>query len=772
MPPITRSRETEAMNINRRDFLKISGAAGAGLTLAGCEKPVQKAIPLLVSEEEIAPNAEKWTASLCHQCPGGCGIQVRLVNGELKKAVGGREVRVSGWRAVKIEGHPDHPVNHGGLCAKGQAGLQVLYNPDRLRGPLARKGPRGSGEWEEITREEGLRQILTKLEALRRHAKPHALAFITGPLRGHRQQVVSRFMEAFGSPNLFTCELFSDQAVRAANLLTIGYNAFPAYDLEHTNYLLSFGAAFLETSRSPVRFARGLSFMRQGRPGQRAKVVQVEPRFSLTAANADEWVAVRPGTEGALASGMAHVILKEERYDKEFVQNSTLGFAPWRDLVLQEYTPEKVADMSGVPASLIYRLAQEFATYRPSLAIGGDTAAAHTHGVFTMMVVQALNALVGSFGRPGGLTFNPSPPFTPLPRVPLDQVARAGLSQPRLDATDAPKDPLVALPQRVRAETPYPVEVLFLYEANPVFSLPAAGWEEALEKVPFIVSFSSFLDESALMADLILPDHTYLERWDDDIPEPGVGFPATTVAQPVLLPLYDTRDTADVLIHLAKGLGGSVKEAFPWESFNDLLKETYQGIYYARRGSVVAETFADFWTDLIAKGGWWDQEDKSPLVFRTRSGKFRFPSAHIYEPPHFFGEEEKYPLLLYIYQSSTLSDGTGANQPWLQELPDPMTLVMWESRVEIHPKTAGELGIKEGEWVWIESPVGKVRARALFFSGIGPGMVAIAAGQGHWEYGRYARGRGVNPFALIPPQTEPLSGALTWAETRVWVSKA
>jgi anaerobic selenocysteine-containing dehydrogenase len=760
------------MNINRRDFLKISGTAGAGLALAGCEKPVQRAIPLLVSEEEIAPNAEKWISGLCRQCPGGCGLQVRLVSGELKKAVGGREVRVSGWRAVKIEGHPNHPVNRGGLCARGQAGLQVLYNPDRLRGPLARKGPRGSGKWEEITWDEGLGQVLSKLEALRQQAKPHALAFVTGSLRGHRQQVIRRFMEAFGSPNHFTCDFFSDQAVRTANLLTMGHPVFPAYDLEHANYLLSFGTAFLETSRSPVRFARGFGFMRQGRSGHRAKVVQIEPRLSLTAANADEWVAVRPGTEGALALGMAQVILAEEKYNKEFVHNNTLGFTPWRDLVLQEYTPEKVAEVSGVPSSLIKRLAQEFVTHRPSLAMGGDAAAAHTNGVFTLMAVQALNALVGSLGRPGGLTFASSPPLAPLPHVPLDPIARTSLAGPSLGYTTPPTDLLAALPQKIKAGVPYPVEALFLYEANPLFSLPAAGWEEALEKIPLVVSFSPFLDESTLMADLILPDHTYLERWDDDIPEPGLEFPAASVTQPVLPPLYDTRDTANVLIHLARSLGGSVGEAFPWESFDSLLKDAYQGIYQAQRGSVVAETFADFWTDLVTKGGWWDEEDKAPLLFRTRSGKFTFPSAPIQAPPHFLGEEEKYPFLLHLYQSSLLSDGRGANQPWLQELPDPMTSVMWESQVEINPKTAEELGIKEGEWVWIESPVGKVKARALLFPGIRPGMVSMATGQGHWGYGRYASERGTNPFALIPPQAQLLSGSLAWAGTRVRVFKA
>lgn len=743
-----------------------------GLALAGCEQPVQKTIPLLISEEEIPPNTDKWVPGLCRQCPGGCGIQVRLVSGEVKKAVGGQEVRVSGWRAVKIEGHPDHPINRGGLCARGQAGLQLLYNPDRLRGPVARQGARGSGKWQEVTWEDALRQVAAKLETVRQQATPQALAFLTGPLRGHRQRLISRFMEAFGSPNLFTCEFFSDQAVRTANLLTMGHRVFPAYDLEHTNYLLSFGAALLESARSPVRFARGVSFMRQGRSGQRAKVVQIEPRFSLTAANADEWVAVRPGTEGALALGMAHVILTEKRYDREFVHNDTLGFAPWKQRVLDEYPPERAAEISGVPTSVITRLAREFATYRPSVALGGDVAAAHTNGVLTMMAVQALNALVGSLGRPGGLVFPPAPPFASLFPVSLDSVASTGLAQPRLDHGSAPVDPLVVLPQRINEGRPYPLEVLFLYEANPVFSLPTAEWGEALENVPFLVSFSSFLDESTRMADLILPDHTYLERWDDDVPEAGVEFSTATITQPVLSPLYDTRDTADVLLHLAQSLGGSVQAAFPWANVQDLLKEAYQGIADVQRDSVAKDRAEDFWPEVIAKGGWWDATARAPLVFRTSSGKFVFPAAPLYEPPRFSGEKGHYPFWLCVYQSSVLSDGRGANQPWLQELPDPLTGVLWGSRVEMNPKTAADLGITEGAWVWIESPAGKVKAKVVLFPGIGPDMVGMAAGQGHEEYGRYAKGRGVNPFTLISPQTEPLSGALAWAGTRVRIVKA
>lgn len=762
--------------MKRREFL-IATTVGAGSTLVleSCGHQEEKLIPLLISEEHLIPGTEQWTASICRQCAAGCGLLVRTMAGERETTINGERVRLSVRQAKKIEGNPDHPVNRGRLCARGQAALQVLYNPDRLKAPLKRVGPRGSGQFQPISWDEALGLVVTRLKELREQNEPHTLLFLTGLLQGQTKTIIERFLTAFGSPNYVCHDLFSPTPVQEACRLTMGYDGYPAFDLEQTNYVLSFGAGFLEIYLSPVRYSRGFGHLRQGRPGRRGKVVQIEPRFSLTAANADEWVPVKPGTEGALALAMAHVILEEQLYDKDFISRSTEGFDEFRRFVKENYHPNRVAPLADVSVERLRRLAREFATHLPAVAFAGDAATAHTHGVFTAMAVIALNALVGMIGRAGGLFFDAPPPLATLPPVVPDATARQGLS--RRPVASSPQS-VLTLVERLLSSEPYPLRMVFLYETNPVFTLPdAAKTKEALDRIPFIVSFSPLLDETATLADVILPDHTPLESWTDAIPISATGHAVFGIGQPVVQPLYDTRSTPDVVIQMAKALGGSVAAAFPWESFSDLLKAVSQGLFAARRGSIVAEDFDSFWDQLVTKGGWWDEAASPRATFQTPSGKFEFViggsnTSELMTEPQFGGSESEYPFSLVIYPSLALGDGRGANQPWLQEMPDPMTTACWGSWVEMNPTTAHRLGLKENDLVWIESPYGKIQAPVLLYPGARPDAVHIPVGQGHEVYGRYARHRGVNPLKILAPLAEPRTGALAWAATRVRISKA
>jgi anaerobic selenocysteine-containing dehydrogenase len=763
--------------MKRRDFLMTTAAgATATVVLESCGHQEEELIPLLVSEDQFIPGAQYWVRSICRQCPAGCGVTVKTMPGEMEKIVDGQRVRVSVLQAKKIEGNPDHPVNRGKLCARGQAGLQVLYNPDRIKGPLKLTSKRGSEQYQPISWDEAIATLAARLKELQDRGEPHTLLFLTGHLHGHTQKVVKRFMEAYGSPNHVTYELFNHEAVRVANTWTMGYGGLTAYDLEHANYLLSFGATFLETFQSPVRYNLGFGHMRQGRPGQRGKVVQIEPRFSLTAANADEWIPVKPGTEAVLALGLAHVIIQEELYNKDFIARSATAFEEFKNHVLKEYNPERVSEQTEVLVEQIKRIAREFAKHQPSIALGGDAAAAHTHGPHAMSAVNVLNALVGSVGRPGGVYFDSPPPLDQLPPVKKAAAAEKEINQTRLglSLTD-----LARASERVNA--------IMLCDSNPIFSAPEAmHWREVLARAPFVVSFSSFMDETTRLADLILPDHTYLESWWDDVPEPGVGIPTVGIAQPVVKPLYNTQATPDVLIQLAKQIGGSLAEAFPWENFTELLKSAYRGLFEAKRGSIVAEDFDTFWEQLLAKGGWWDADHQPTIGFKTPSGKFEFKlegpgfvsrTTHhaprtTHQEPEFAGDEKEYPFHLHLYQSLAFSDGRGANQPWLQEMPDPMTTVCWNSWVEINPRTAEKLGLGENDLVWIESPHGRIQAPVVLFPGARPDTVNMPVGQGHEAYGRFAQNRGVNPVKILAPLVSPQTGALAWAATRVKIYRA
>ncbi|MFQ6093252.1 MAG: molybdopterin-dependent oxidoreductase, partial [bacterium] len=395
------------MEIKRRDFLKLVGGATAGAALSGWSLHELWSMPERPGEYPFpGPRLEHWVRSVCQECAGGCGIMARVIDGKV----------------VKIEGNPLHPVNRGALCPKGHAGVERLYHPDRILGPLLRSGDRGAGKWQKIPWNEALEIVVAKLKEIRNQNRPHGLVLINGKHRGLMDRLLARFAEAFGTPNYIRAD--ERQNEQLAYYLTQGVTEQVGYDLEHSNYILSFGSPFLESGPSPVWFMSRYGHLRQGRRGQRAKVVQIDTRCSVTAAKADEWIPVEPGAEGVLALGIAHVIINEGLYDRDFVARETFGFENWRDeggrehvgfrtLVLREYTPGIVSDLAGVPIETIIKLAREFAAQKPAIALGDGMGTRYSNGIYNLMAVHCLNALVGSIDRPGGVILQKEIPFSP-----------------------------------------------------------------------------------------------------------------------------------------------------------------------------------------------------------------------------------------------------------------------------------------------------------------------------------------------------------------------
>jgi anaerobic selenocysteine-containing dehydrogenase len=378
---------------------------------------------------------------------------------------------------------------------------------------------------------------------------------------------------------------------------------------------------------------------------------------------------------------------------------------------LSDYTPARVEQVTGVPGKRVERIARELAEFAPAVAVVGGAPLAQTNGLFTALAVNALNELLGAVGQPGGLFFTPAASPQP-PASSLESLASA--------------------------------QVLFIDDANPVYGMPKAlGVRETLEKIPFIVSFGSFIDDTSVVADLILPDHSFLESWVDSTPESGSLEAVTTVAGPVMKPLHQTRATADVLIEVAGKLKAPI--APPWKNAED-----------------------------VAKAG------QSPVVSRQSSVGSRQSSVTVaslsrqspvtYSEPRFDGDAREYPFHFLPYASVAFGDGSAAHLPWLQELPDPLTSAMWSSWIEINPQTAARLGIAEGDVVEIVSAHGALRAPAVMFPGIAPDVLAMPVGQGHETFTRYASKRGANPIAILAPATEPETGALAWAATRVKIA--
>ncbi|HSB06005.1 MAG TPA: molybdopterin-dependent oxidoreductase, partial [Thermodesulfobacteriota bacterium] len=762
-------------------------------------------------EGEWIPYEEYWSTGICLQCPSGCGLRIRSVNQ---------------W-PVKLEGIKDYPMNQGRLCPKGQAGLQVLYDPDRIRHPLKRKGKRGEGNWEKITWEEGLSLVTERLKSLRQQGKPQSLMVLGGRYRGHMFELMDRFLKAYGSPNHLGNPARDSEGILKGHLFTMGVRDFLAIHWEETNYVLSFEESLLESSRPLLRNLWGYGFLRRGRPGIRGKLVQIEPRYSVTASKADQWISIHPGTHAAFALGMAHWIIKGKKYDRDFIERHTFGFEDWKEggkarmgfktLVLNEYSPKQVAQITGVPEETIVQIAQEFSSHRPSVAISGRGMAMQTNGTYSQMAIDALNALVGSIDARGGLLLQRRPPFKPWPVIQKDAVAEKGLLQPRADGAGNMPFPFAeelpyTLAEKLQKGEPYPIDTLWVYYTNPLFNLPESDkLKPAFEKVPFIVSFSPFMDETTFFSDLVLPDGTYLERWQDDHVEPGLGFPMLGLRSPAIEPpLCDVRNTGDVILQIAKGLGGGIARSFPWKDFQEALKDAIKGVFLSKRGSIEAKDFDEFWQALVEQGGWWDPSypfEEWRKKFGTPTGKFEFFSQTLerrfkelakkdskgldqvlqelrieakgdkvflphFEKPRLIGNEKEYPFHLISYVPMTAAEGRGANQPFLQEIYGPHLYERWESWVEINPETAKSLGIKDGEIVWVESHTGKVKAKARLFPGTHPKSVHVPYGQGHKAYGRWAKGRGINPIELLGRKYDHLGGFASYYSTRVKVYRA
>jgi anaerobic selenocysteine-containing dehydrogenase len=711
-------------NIDRRDFLRLVGAggvgAGAGFMLREAIKhPTEYLIPYVVPPEEFSHGIATWYNSVCSMCSAGCGISVRTREG----------------RAKKIEGNASHPVSQGGLCATGQAGLQTLYNPDRLTGPLLQTAKRGPASFEEISWEEGLSQLAGRLDLLRAAIRGNRVCLLSQGVRGQLGELFERFMLHLGSNRLMYHDFDHPHTLYAANERFFGEQHLPYYDLKNTRFLLSFGADFLTSWVSPVHHSLGYGESRQGRPNVRGRFVQIEPRMSLSGAAADEWIAARPGTEGILALGLANHIVTSGLYQGADRNDWAAALA--------DYNISVVAEQTGIAETTLTSLANRFFQTSPSLAIGGGAAASHSNGVDNLVAINALNYLAGNIGVSGGLVFNPEP---------------AGQVSHRYQAS---YQSMMEFAEDARQGN---IEVLIINGTNPAFNLPSvAGFKEAIEHIPFVVSLSSFMDETTAMADLILPSHTYLESWGDDFPEPGVGFPTGAVSQPVVSPLYNTRATGDIILNLAHQMGLNFE--LPWNSMEDMVKDGWRQIYERGGPQAVADSFEQFWEDSLKAGVWGETA--------RRDQAFSLDNAIItdigVQTPEFSGAAEEYPFILHPYESAAFQDGSGANLPWMQELPDPLTSVVYGSWVEMNPVTASEMGLTEGDLVDIVSPHGQLRAPVLLYPAIMPDVIAMPIGQGHAEYGRYAKDRGVNPIEILSPQVEPNTGALAINATRVMV---
>ena len=685
---------------SRRDFLKVVGVTGAGAAVA-CGPPDygDKLIPLLVQEEERVPGVSDVYATALVVGAEPLGVHAHVREG----------------RVIKLEGNPEAP-NHGRLSALAQSELQDLYDPDRLPGPLKRTAgddARGAGnDGEDPAAVPGTATWDEGIAALGAAIQQGGVVLLTGSSPTVRDRFFADWARAVGAEHL-RWEPLAHEAARTANQIAFGRREMPTYEVDRADAVVCFGADFLGTWLSPVQLASRFSAARDVDHGRHAKFTFVGQRLSVTGLKADAWLACRSGTEGAVALALASVVAERRG-------------AGGLDDLLSRHTPEAAAEVAGVPADEIRRLGEELSQASRPLAIPPGFEAQGEEATEAQLAVAVLNHVLGAIG--GAVRFGTGPSSGPV----------ASVAQ------------MADLADRMRSGA---VRTLIVAETNPAFTLPATlGFPEALGRVGQTFSLASHLDESAASCGWILPANHALESWG----EVEFGAGRRGIAQPVMSPVFDTRQLEDILLQAAAAAGLEMAGAPGFRTWR-------MGAVARRRA---AETpaptgtpvdFGEWWRDHLATGGLsvTPQPVEQPVLdAAVASRRFAAPQA-------------PQGISLVMYPSVQFYDGRGANRSWMQELQDPVTRAMWNSWVELHPDTAAELGVSNGDLVEVATPAGSVTTPAFLYRGLRPDTVAIPIGQGHTAYGRNARGRGVNPIGLLSGSADRLSGALAFAGTTV-----
>jgi anaerobic selenocysteine-containing dehydrogenase len=695
--------------VTRRDFLQIVGLGGTGAALAGCgNTSIESGVELVESyvqpENFVVPGVGVYYASTCTQCASACGIMGRVREG----------------RILKLEGNPESAISGGKICGLGQAAVQLHYSPDRLQTPMIRDGDAFKpATWD---------QAMTLLGATLAPAdRTGRRVWLTGPTSGHLQVLLQNLVEAGAATDHLVYDPLSTAVEASVNRRMYGV-AEPVTLIDKAGLVLSFGNDFLGAGASPVAAARQYARFRKAK--RRGLLVQVEPKMTLTGANADRWIVIAPGTEGVFALGLARELVQRKDYAG--------GLSPALLASLQPYDQSTVSRITGVPGDMIPRLVAMLWEHSPSLVLVGRYPQGHAHGSRNVAAISLLNAILQNQGRT--LMRGADLPFPQLAPMAGDFRSLADLSKAMADGQ---------------------VRSIMFNGTNPVYSAPDfLHFQSSLQKVPFKAAWVTELDETAMQCDLVLPLLSPLEDFGTHVAANQSDGSEISIQQPLMEKLYpDTRSFGDVVLDLLCQARPDSYKGFP--DYYAYLKSAVINAKPAFQSAVADE---EFWENTLSAGVLRRSAPLQPLPLKD------LDPAMIRQPEH-AGADDKYPFSLIPAVSPSLRDGRSANLPWLQESPDPLTTIVWDSWAELHPSTAKAMQIREGDVLIIESEHGFIRAKAYLIPGIHPGAVAVPIGQGHRSYGRYATNVGVNPLKILDPIFDQETGELALYATRVSIVK-
>ncbi|MEJ2596807.1 MAG: molybdopterin-dependent oxidoreductase [Anaerolineales bacterium] len=719
-------------SLSRRAFLKLGGAAATAVAV-GTFIPPQVAQAAREAGLLDADN-NGYIASMCEMCVWRCGLIAKVKDG----------------RVVKLEGNPEHPHSKGNLCPRGQSGLMNTYDPDRVLTPLIRVGQRGEGKFRKASWEEALDLTAKQMLAIKENYGPEAMIFSS--THNLSQPLFENLLYAFGSPNYGTQRSLCFNAMIVSNLMTYGMEE-PArnYD-EKLQYILLTGRNLFEAISTSETSALSHAIDRG------AKVVYLDPRFTKTAAKAAEWLPIRPGTDLAFHLAVLNVIIREGLYNRDFVTQYTLGFEELQKKV-NHYTPEWAAQLTGIPAETITRIAREFAAAAPyALAHNGWRTSNFVNSFHTERAIAILNALVGNWNvilsaaageGSGALGTLKQPPFPRSTALRLDGVPwKYPLVPFKLGVYQELRDNIIT-------GDPYQPHGWFISRQNPAMSLPDRGKTlKAFGKIDFIVTVDIIMNDTAWFSDVVLPEASYLERYD---PLNIVGDRAY-LRQPVIEPQGEGRSALWIYKQLGERLG--LSDYFQYTDEEDFLRQQLAPLEVS-----LEDLKKKGYVELPKTGSndfSWNTPSGKIELFSDTLAKVGFPGVPVWDEPPSPGENEFYLLTGKVAQQTQF--GTQNNQ-YLHKYSDEPSLWM-------NAKTAASLGLNSGDWVEITSKVGKAHSILLATEAIRPDCVYMTPGYGHLSKGlKTAFGIGASDSSLHISYTDPISGSQALSQTFVTVKK-
>jgi len=647
---------------------------------------------------------EQIIKSNCRGCHGGCGVLVHVRDG----------------RIIKIEGNPDFPTNHGAMCSKGLAFQQLVYHPDRVIYPLKRAGKKGEGKWQRISWDEALDTIATRYKRIKEDYGAEAIVLGFGTGRNY-SNFLYRFAHLLGTPNVI-CSAHGCYGPRIG-ISDIICGQFPVSDYEGNPRCVMVWGNNITITNADEYTGQDLSrVLSKG-----AKLIVVEPRLTYLAGQADIWLQLRPGTDAALALGMANVIISEHLQDEEFVRKYVNG---WDKLVarVKEYPLDRVEEITWVPANKIREAARLYAQTKPACLQWGQVIEQSVNCTDSVRALIALMAITGNLDIPGGNVFSALPPMRPYSEFalyrnlpPEQRVKRLGGSTYKLANRIAMVTPKLVW-DAILTEKPYPVKALQLHGSNPLITRANASQVyQALSQVDFLVVSDFFLTPTAELADIVLPAATWLEMEDigDYWKRQSYLYPRKKILQ-----IGECRKDHEIFMELGKRLGqeqywhenveGDLDyilepSGLTWKQFRqmDYLKPETEYRKHEKKGFSTPTGKVELYSTIMEKWGY------DPLPSYKE-----IPESPVSKPEM----AKKYPYILITgARSPVFFHSEHRMIPWLREIhPDPI--------VEIHPQVAEKHGIKDGDWVFIESPRGRAKQRARLTNGIDPRVVAAEHG--------------------------------------------